>query len=194
MEVLLSEDVVGVGDIGDVVKVKGGYARNFLIPRGLAIETGAASAKEIAHRKRQIDAKKRRLKSAAEARADDLRNLSLEFELRVGGGGKAYGSIGSRDVAAALSSHGFELDRRRVLLSEPIKRAGTHFVAVKLHPEVQVQVKLLITAVEAAKKDEQEAAEALREALDEASDAHREEDEGAEEGDSFDEPSSDEAE
>ncbi len=154
MQVILTEDVVGLGDIGESVKVRPGFARNFLIPRGMAIETGAASAGNIAHKMKQIDAKKRRMKGAADEVASRLRNAVVELTIRVGSGGKVFGSIGTRDVAAKLTELGFDIDRRRVTLVDQIKKGGIHFAKVRLHPEVEVQVKLSVVE-HAASKDEE---------------------------------------
>jgi large subunit ribosomal protein L9 len=154
MKVILTEDVVGLGDIGANVVVRPGYARNFLIPRGLAIETQARSAKSIAHKMLQIEARKRRLKKAAEDFAGNLRSLVLTFSLRVSSGGKVFGSISTRDIAAKLVEAGHDIDRRRVLLTEPLRKPGTHFVKVRLHPEVTVQVKVVIEQLAASKETE----------------------------------------
>ena len=87
MRVILTDDVVGVGDIGEIVRVKAGYARNFLIPRGLAMEVGTASGRAIAHKSRQLEAKKKRMKGAAQAQSEKLAETLLRLELRVGTGG-----------------------------------------------------------------------------------------------------------
>lgn len=168
MQVILTEDVVGVGDIGETVTVKPGYARNFLIPRGVAIETASSSAKQIAHVSRQIEAKKRRLKGAAEERGRELAARTVEFTLRVGSGGKVFGSVGNRDIAAALSAQGIEIDRRRVLLSEPIRSIGDHSVRVKLHAEVTVPLTVRVTKAQATEGEEQEETDEARAELEAA--------------------------
>lgn len=161
MQVILTDDVSGLGDIGQSVKVKPGYARNFLIPRGLAVEVGSRSARAEAHKMRQIDAKKRRMKGAADEVASRVRNAELKFELRVGSGGKVFGSVGAKDIAEGLVAAKIEIDRRRVVLAEPLKKIGVHFVEVKLHPEVSAQVKVVVTSLEAsADEEKQETAEA----------------------------------
>lgn len=167
MRVILTNDVVGVGDIGEEVRVKPGYARNFLIPRGLAIESGSADAREIEHRMRQIEAKKKRLKAGAEEQAANLSQMSVVLELRVGTGGKVFGSVGTRDIAEKLKQQGFEIDRRRVLLGDPIKKIGTQKVRVKLHPEVTVEVPVTVNAVAATKEQEEEETEGARQAIEE---------------------------
>ena len=162
MQVILTDDVVGLGDIGDTVAVKPGYARNFLIPRGFAIESKAKNARFVEHKRRQIDAKKAAMKTDAEKRAEDLRNTSLKTELRVGSGGKVFGSLSARDIKKLLDEAGFVVDRRRVLLPEPIKKIGTHLVSVKLHADVITQVKLDVVALEATAKQEKQETEAAK--------------------------------
>ena len=181
MKVILTDDVVGLGDIGEIVKVRPGYARNFLIPRGLALETAAASARVVAHRMQQIEVKKRKLKTSAAALGEKLRSLSIEIGLRVGTGGRVFGSIGTRDIAAELQKQGFDIDRRRVVLSEPIKKLGTHFVNVRLHPEVQTSVKHQVTQIAANKEDEETAVAAVRESLEDAAEARDDSDAETEE-------------
>ncbi|MCB0325560.1 MAG: 50S ribosomal protein L9 [Bdellovibrionales bacterium] len=180
MKIILTDDVVGVGDIGETVQVKPGYARNFLIPRGFAIEAETRNARQVAHRMRQIEAKKKRLKGDAEGRGKQLGALRPEMPLRVGSGGKVFGSVSARDLAAKLTEMGFEIDRRRVLLAEPIRKLGTHKVKIKLHSEVVVTIEVEVVAAEATKAEEDRAVEAGRQAI-EARFAARED-----EDDSFD--------
>lgn len=154
MRIVLTEDVVGVGDIGETVNVRPGFARNYLVPRGLAIESSSSNAKQLAHRMLQIEAKKRRLKKDTEEVAQRIRDLALSFDVRVASGGKVFGSITAKDIAAKLSEAGFVLDRKRVLLAEPLKKVGTHFVRVKLHAEVEALVKVSVNALEASAAEE----------------------------------------
>jgi large subunit ribosomal protein L9 len=165
MRIILKEDVVGVGDIGETVSVKPGFARNFLIPRGFAIEAESSSARQIAHKMRQIIAKKKRFKSSAEEEASKMKDISLPLTLRVGTGGKVFGSINNKAISEKLSELGYNIDRRRILLSEPIKKAGTYFVEVKLHPEVKVRMRIDVEAVSASKEEEALEAELARVAI-----------------------------
>ena len=162
MEVILTDDVVGVGDVGEKVNVKPGYARNYLFPRGLAFESSTRRANEILHKMKQVEAKKKQLKTVAQKLADELRSVTVELGLRVGVGGRVFGSVSSRDVAEKLQEAGYNIDRRRVALGEPIKKVGIHYVKVKLHAEVDVQVKLNINQLAATKEEEEKAAEELR--------------------------------
>lgn len=165
MKVILTEDVVGVGDIGDTVKVRPGYARNFLIPRGLAMESATASARVIAHKMKQIEAKKRKLKGEAEELQKKLTSITVKLALRVGTGGKVFGSVSARDIAREITAGGLEIDRRRVLIEEPIKKIGTHHVKVKLHPEVVAEATVIISATEASKDQEAEETKDAKEAI-----------------------------
>ncbi len=169
MQVILTEDVVGLGDIGETVTVKPGYARNFLIPRGTAIELASASAKQVEHMSRRINAKKRQLKGAAEERAKEVSSLTLEFTLRGASGGKVFGSIGNRDIAAKLLEQGIEIDRRRVMIAEPIRSIGEHKVSVKLHPEVTANLTVVVNKAKATEEEEAQETEEARANL-EASD------------------------
>lgn len=166
MEVILKEDVLGVGDIGQTVKVRGGYARNFLVPRGLAVESGTKNARRIAHEVRQIEAKKNVLLVAAQNLASQIEQIEIDLALRVGKGGKVFGSISTKDISEKLKERNVEIDRRRVLLEEPIKRIGTHFVSVKLHPEVKAKLKVVIGKVEASKEEEEKEAKEAKANLD----------------------------
>lgn len=162
MKVILSEDVVGLGDIGETVTVRPGYARNFLVPRGLAFEAGAVSARQLAHRSKQIEAKRKKFKGAAQEKATSLGNTTVQVFLRVGTGGKVFGAITSRDIAEKLKEQGFDIDRRRVLLGEPIKKPGSFFVEVKLHPEVKIQIRIDVEARAASGEEEEMEVEEAR--------------------------------
>jgi len=163
MEILLVEDVAGVGDIGDMVNVKPGYARNFLIPNGFAIEAKAGSSKTIKHKITQINAKKKRLKDVAIKASEDWKTYGVTLTLRVGSGGKTFGSIGTKDIAdALLAQKNIEIDRRRVLLPEPIRKLGRHTVGVKLHTEVNATFTVLVEATQATEEEEKIAAEQAR--------------------------------
>lgn len=168
MRVILTDDVVGVGDIGELVRVKPGYARNFLIPRGLAMEAGSSSAKVLTHRSKQLEAKKKRMRLAAQTESERLSGTNVAVELRVGSGGKVFGSIHGREIVEKLKAAGFEVDRRRILLHEPIRKLGEHQVKVKLHADVVAMVKVTVKGVAATKEQEEQETEAAREAIEEA--------------------------
>lgn len=153
MEVILRDDVPGLGDISDKVNVKPGYARNFLIPRGLAFEAGSSSAKQVSHLMKQVDAKKKKMKLEAEERAKKVSGISVFTTLKTASGGKVFGSVGQKDIADLLSRQGLVVDRRRVLIDEPIKKLGSHEIPVRLHAEVVATVTLNIAGQEASRDE-----------------------------------------
>ncbi len=165
MKIILKDDVIGLGDIGEMVSVKAGYARNYLIPQGVALEAETASAKVIAHHMRQIEAKKKRLKAAAQTEADRLGALTVELNLRVGSAGRVFGSLGTRDIAEALAKMGVLIDRRRIILHEPIRKVGLHHVQVKLHADVQTQLNVQVNEVQATKEEEERETQLARQML-----------------------------
>ena len=140
MKVILCEDVINLGEMGQTVKVADGYARNYLLPRSLAVQADSASAKEIEHQMGII--KRRELKRAEELKivAGELAKVTLEFKKRAGEGDKLYGSVTNAHIAEQLKEHGVVIDRRNVKLSEPIKTLGVHTVTVKLGSGVEGQI------------------------------------------------------
>ncbi len=168
MKVILTEDVAGLGDIGETVTVKAGYARNFLIPRGKALESEARNAKQVQHKMLQIEAKKKRLKAESQSVAEKIRELTANLSLKVNSAGRVFGSVGAKDIADKLNELGFATDRRKVVLAEPIKKIGTHFVKIKLHADVEVQLKVVVEPMEATKEDEERAVKAAREQIEQA--------------------------
>jgi large subunit ribosomal protein L9 len=145
MEVILREHVEHLGRRGDVVKVADGYARNYLLPRKLALTVTEGNRKQI-ERERQI-AEKREAdeRVAAEAMAARFAGLEVAIARRVGDTEALYGSVTSADIAEALAAKGFEVDRRRVQLAEPIKQLGEFHVPVRLHRDVTATVKVVVT-------------------------------------------------
>jgi len=169
MKIILTEDVVGLGEIGETVTVRPGYGRNFLIPRGVAVEAGAKSAAQLGHKMLQIEAKKKKFKGEAQALAERIRELNTQFTLKVNSAGRVFGSITAKDVAEKLTELGFETDRRKVTLTEPLKKVGMHFVKIKLHQDVDVQLKVTIEGVDASSDDEAAAVKVAKEQLEAAS-------------------------
>ncbi|MCS6886096.1 MAG: 50S ribosomal protein L9 [Acidobacteriota bacterium] len=145
MEVLLIEDLDNLGGRGEIVRVKAGYGRNYLLPRKLAIEATAANRKMIERQRAALLKREAVAKSTAELQAEQLRNLVLNFERKVGKHGILYGSVTALDVAEALREKGYEIDKRRVVLKEPIKTEGEFEVEIKLHREVRVTIKVTVT-------------------------------------------------
>lgn len=140
MKVILKDDVKNVGNMGDIVKVADGYARNYLVPRGLAVEASTKNIKSIEHEKRIIQEKAKKIKSSAQDLSDRISKLTLVMKANAGEEGKLFGSVTTMDIAEALKKEGFEIDKKKISLDEPIKRLGDHTVNVKIHPEITTNV------------------------------------------------------
>jgi large subunit ribosomal protein L9 len=147
VKVVLREDVEHLGNKGDVLDVADGYARNFLVPRGLAMRAGKGSVAQAASMRRNREARDRREREAAEAVAAQLSGRRVEVKARAGEGGKLFGSVTAVDLAEAVHAQlGVEIDRRRVQLDEPIKELGEVEVAVRLHGAVDATVTVAVVA------------------------------------------------
>lgn len=149
MEIILTENVDGVGIIGDVVKVKDGFARNYLVPKGLAVAANARNVKELEHQKRQLERKRQRVTEAAEVLKQRIEASPLVISHKAGEEGKLYGAVTSMELEEQLAAKGVEVDRKRIQLAEPIKSVGEHAVAVKLDAGVVATIKLTVVAEEA---------------------------------------------
>jgi large subunit ribosomal protein L9 len=145
MELILRDDVDKLGRRGDVVKVKDGYARNFLLPRGLGMPVTVANKAMIDKEKKAHEARLAKEKAEFEALAARISGLRFVAPRKVGENDVLYGSVTAGDIAEFLKSKGIEIDKRKVHLDEPIKHLGEHEVKVKLHPEVVASVRLLVT-------------------------------------------------
>ena len=139
-QVLLREDIDNLGARGEIVRVKAGYARNYLLPRKLAVEATANNVRQIEGERAALAKREAKERSTAELQADQLRKLTLKFERKVGEAGVLYGSVTSMDVAHGLQEQGYEVDRRKIVLREPIKRFGNYVVPVRLHRDVTVEL------------------------------------------------------
>jgi large subunit ribosomal protein L9 len=140
MKVVLAKDYPKLGFTGDTLNVRGGYGRNYLIPEGIAIEAGSVNARELKHRMGGIVARRRKLKSEAEALASKMSTLELLFTLKIGEGGKAYGSVQSKDILEALAEKGYAVDKSQLRLSDSIRKVGQYSVSLKLHSEVSIAI------------------------------------------------------
>ncbi len=147
MEVILQEDVTHLGHIGEVVKVRDGYARNYLFPRGLAVLANKRNVRELEHQQRVVEEKRKRVAATAQEIADKMSQVELAFSARAGVNGKLFGSITNQDIEKALREKGFEVDRRRIRLEEPIKSVGDHKVTVTLAAGVPCEVSLKVDGV-----------------------------------------------
>ena len=146
MEVILREHVDNLGRRGEVVKVADGYARNYLLPRKLALLATEGNKKQIEREKVKFDLKEAEEQKVAQAVADRLANVELEIARKVGETDALFGSVTNGDIAEALSTKGFDIDRRKIALHEPIKKLGEFTVPVKLHRDVIVTLKVKVVA------------------------------------------------
>jgi len=146
MEVILKEDVDNLGHRGDVVKVAEGYGRNYLLPRKLAMQATEANKAVIEQMKASAARRSASEKAVAEELVTKLEPLSLTFTRKSGEEGRLFGSVTSADIATELAANGFEIDRRKIQLADPLKTVGDFSVGVKLHKEVTAHVKVKVVA------------------------------------------------
>jgi large subunit ribosomal protein L9 len=144
VEVILREHVDNLGRRGDVVKVAAGYARNFLLPRKLALPVNENNKRQIEREKKLAEARDMEEKAGAEAIAGRLAQLEIEIPRRVGENDTLYGSVTSQDIAQALKDKGFDIDKRKIALADPLKALGETTVPVKIHREVTAQIKVKV--------------------------------------------------
>lgn len=144
MEVILRQAVENLGQPGDLVKVSPGYARNYLLPRGVAFEATPGNIKRIQQEKARLEAAESQRRESASDLAKRLEEVSLTFSARVGEEGKLFGSVTSADIAQQLEAQGFEIERRQIDLPEPIKTLGVFRVPVRLHPDVKPEIKVWV--------------------------------------------------
>lgn len=146
MEVILREHVDNLGRRGEIVKVADGYARNYLLPRKLALLATEGNRKQIERERAKFEAKEAEEKRIGEAMAERMANLEIEIARRVGETEALYGSVTTADIAGRLAANGFDVDRRKIALQEPIKKLGEFDVPVKLHRDVVTHVKVKVVA------------------------------------------------
>ncbi len=144
MEVILLEPVQNLGEVGDLVKVKPGYARNYLLPQGLAYEATPGNKKRIEGEARARHQRLSAEKGEAEALAARLGQVTVTLTAKAGEGERLFGSITAQDVAGGLEAQGFAIDRRKIELEQPLKQLGFHTVPIRLHPEVHAEVRVSI--------------------------------------------------
>ena len=148
VKVILSEDVPRLGDAGEVVSVRPGFARNFLLPQGKAILATQASVNALEHHQRVIGDKQAREKKSLQAEKSRIEGVVLEIAVRVGDEGKLFGSVTAAQIAELLAAKGVTVDRRKIELAEPIREVGEHKVPLRLHREVIAQLRLTVSAAE----------------------------------------------
>jgi len=144
MEIILRQAVENLGKTGDVVKVKAGYARNYLLPHGLAYEATPGNLKRIQQERDRLEAAENERRGAAQGIAEKLEQVSLTFSARVGEEGKLFGSVTAADVAQQLEAQGFHIEKRQIDLHEPIKALGVYRVPIRLHADVKPEVRVWV--------------------------------------------------
>ena len=144
MKVILLQEVKKLGDRGDVKEVSNGYARNFLIPKGLAMEATPKALKDLETQKKTLERKEQDEKEKMEALAEKLKGVKVTLNARVGEGGKLFGSVTSKDIAQKLQEQGYNVDRRKIDLGEPIRGLGSYTVTLKLHPEISAEIEVIV--------------------------------------------------
>jgi len=148
MKVILKENIETLGSIGDIVKVAPGYARNYLVPKGYAIEATTRNAKALEHAKRQMEYKKNKVLELAKSILEKIEATPLNLVHQAGESDKLFGSVTNMELAEALKNCGLDIDRKKILLSEPIKSLGEYEIPVKIHPEVVATLKVTVSKAE----------------------------------------------
>ena len=157
MKVILKENVDNMGYVGDVVEVNRGYARNYLFPRGLAIEYSSGNLKSIEHLKKKEWEKRNREIVEAQQLAEKINQITLTFLVKAGKDGKLFGSVTHKDVAESLAAnHQIEIDRKKIEHNDPLKKIGDYQVSVRLHKEVTATLNIKIVPEEAEKEEKKE--------------------------------------
>jgi large subunit ribosomal protein L9 len=146
MKIILREDVRDLGHSGDMVTVKDGYARNYLLPKKLAVVASNKNVRQLEHEKAVIEARSAKLRASAEEEAKKINSVQVTIARKVGEQDKLYGSVTALDIAEAMAAKGVEIDRRDLSLPEPIKSLGSYEVELRLHRDVVAKVKVEVTA------------------------------------------------
>jgi large subunit ribosomal protein L9 len=146
MQLLLIQDVKSLGKKGELVNVSDGYARNFILPKKLGLEATPKNLNDLKLQKAAEEKRQKELLEEAQAFAKELESKTIEVTIKAGEGGRTFGSISSKEIATALKSEfGYDIDKKKLQLSEPIKNIGTHTVPVKLHPQVTAELKVKVS-------------------------------------------------
>ena len=146
MKVILQEDVKNLGKMGEVVNVTDGYGRNYLIPKKFAVEANIKNISAMEHEKRKIEEKAKKIKISAQGLSDRISALSLTLHAKAGEEERLFGSITTMDIAEALKKEGIDIDRKKILLDEPIKRVGSYTIGIKIHPELITNLNVVVAA------------------------------------------------
>ena len=154
MKLLLKEDVDGLGFCGEEVEVKDGYGRNFLIPKGKALLATPNNLKAFNHQKRIVQAKVKKVTGIAQEVADKISAVTIQIKKKMGDGGKMFGAVTAQEISDLLKAKGIDIDRRKIQIQEPIKKAGEYSIPAKLHPEVTAEIKLTVEGEKVVEKGE----------------------------------------
>ena len=154
MKLLLKEDVDGLGFCGEEVEVKDGYGRNFLIPKGKALLATPNNLKAFNHQKRVVQAKVKKVTGIAQEVADKISTVTIQIKKKMGDGGKMFGAVTAQEISDLLKAKGIDIDRRKIQIQEPIKKAGEYSIPAKLHPEVTAEIKLAVEGEKVVEKAE----------------------------------------
>jgi len=146
MEVILKEDIATLGKIGELVRVRDGYARNYLLPRGLVLEANKKNLKTFEHHKKLVGDQKQKIMRQAQSVGDQLNGVSLVIPMKIGEEGRLFGSVTNIHIEKALKAKGLNVDRRKIQLAEPIKSAGDYDVPVRLSAEITVPLKVSVVS------------------------------------------------
>lgn len=144
MKIILKQDVESLGKFGEVVEVKDGYARNFLIPRQIAVHANDRNLRMLEQERKRLEVKQSKEKRSAEELAKSLEQVSLTATVAVGEEDKVFGAVTSQDITELLKTKGFDIDRRKIMLDEPLKALGVYEVPIKLHSEVEAKIKVWV--------------------------------------------------
>ena len=154
MKLLLKEDVDGLGFCGEEVEVKDGYGRNFLIPKGKALLATPNNLKAFNHQKRIVQAKVKKVTGIAQEVANKISAVTIQIKKKMGDGGKMFGAVTAQEISDLLKAKGIDVDRRKIQILEPIKKAGEYSIPAKLHPEVTAEIKLTVEGEKVVEKGE----------------------------------------
>ncbi|GAA4653885.1 50S ribosomal protein L9 [Anaerocolumna aminovalerica] len=145
MQIILTQDVKSLGKKGDLVNVSDGYARNFILPKKLGLEATPKNLNDLKLQKAAEEKRQKEILDEAKALAKEIESITMNMYIKAGEGGRTFGSISTKEIAGTLKEqHGFDIDKKKLQLPEPIKTIGTHTVAVKLHPQVTAELKVKV--------------------------------------------------
>jgi large subunit ribosomal protein L9 len=144
MKVILKEDVKSIGSMGQIIDVADGFARNYLVPRGFAVEANVKNVKSLEHEKKVIQEKAKKIKNQAQDFAARISGVTVVIKAKAGEEGKLFGSVTTMDIAEQLKNEGIDIDRKKISLEEPIKRLGSYSVKVRVHPEISEEVNVQV--------------------------------------------------